>query len=225
MRKWILFMIISFVTLGLVLPSGAASAEEVKSQYTPQDYEKYLANYDSDAAEAAGVSPEYISSAVMEAGKILEDFKALSKEDQEKFVESFTKIDPINIEENEVVVDDPINAMGDKSVSYENSVKFFGVPQTTYKVSVNYNVSGGKVKKINSSNARVVRNLNPVVRTGLNTGGKNAWVTGDNKAAVTGSFYYQIGPIKDIGITLGNVFIKAVGDKNGKRTYKKFTVD
>ncbi|MGG4339698.1 hypothetical protein ABEW13_19565, partial [Bacillus subtilis] len=169
MRKWILFMIISFVTLGLVLPSGEASAEEVKSQYTPQDYEKYLANYDSDAAKAAGVSPEYISSAVMEAGKILEDFKALSKEDQEKFVESFTKIDPINIEENEVVVDDPINAMGDKGVSYENSVKFFGVPQTTYKVSVNYNVSGGKVKKINSSNARVVRNLNPVVRTGLNT--------------------------------------------------------
>ncbi|WP_384602341.1 hypothetical protein [Streptomyces sp. NPDC059080] len=79
MRKWILFMIISFVTLGLVLPSGEASAEEVKSQYTPQDYEKYLANYDSDAAKAAGVSPEYISSAVMEAGKILEDFKALSK--------------------------------------------------------------------------------------------------------------------------------------------------
>ncbi|MDJ1632145.1 hypothetical protein QNN00_26480 [Bacillus velezensis] len=84
-------MIISFVTLGLVLPSGAASAQEVKSQYTPQDYEKYLANYDSDAAEATGVSPEYISSAVMEAGKILEDFKALSKEDQEKIVESLQR--------------------------------------------------------------------------------------------------------------------------------------
>lgn len=112
----------------------------------------------------------------------------------------------------------------DKGVSYQGSVAFFGAPITTYKVSVNYKVDGGKVKKINSSNAFVVRNLNPVVRTGLNTGGKNAWVTSDNKAAVTGSFYYQIGPIKDVGVTVGNVFVKAVGDKNGKRTYKRFDI-
>lgn len=224
MRKWILFMIISFVTLGLVLPSST-SAEEVKSKYTPQDYENYLAHYDENAAKAAGVSPEYIAAAVMESGKALQDFKALSPEDQEKLVESFTKLDPINTETEETVTQQPIQTQGDKGVSYENSVKFFGAPVTTYRVSVNYNVTKGKVKKINSSSARVVRNWNPVVRTGLNTGGKNAWVTGDNKAAVTGSFYYQIGPIKDVGITLGNVFIKAVGDKNGKRTYKKFTVD
>lgn len=72
---------------------------------------------------------------------------------------------------------------------------------------------GSQVEKINSSSAYVVRNWNPVVRTELNPGGKNVWVTGDNKAAVTGSFFYRIGPLKDFAVQLGNVHLKAVGDK------------
>ncbi|MEC0398459.1 hypothetical protein ABS751_22045 [Bacillus subtilis] len=224
MRKLVLFMVISFVTLGLTLSSGTASAEEVKNQYTPEDYINYLEHYDAQAARESGVSSEYIASAVIDAGKTLKDFKTLSKEEQQKFVDGFSQLETIKSSIGEEKPEKANALASDKGVSYQGSVAFFGAPITTYKVSVNYKVDGGKVKKINSSNAFVVRNLNPVVRTGLNTGGKNAWVTSDNKAAVTGSFYYQIGPIKDVGVTVGNVFVKAVGDKNGKRTYKRFDI-
>ncbi|MFI8626386.1 hypothetical protein ACIGEH_19315 [Bacillus altitudinis] len=70
--------------------------------------------------------------------------------------------------------------------------------------------------------AYVVSNYNPVVRTGLNSHGKNAWVTSDNKAAVTGNFYYNIGPLKDLSVGLGTLTVKTVGNKNGTRTYTNY---
>ncbi|MCY7911243.1 hypothetical protein MOB65_20515 [Bacillus inaquosorum] len=224
MRKLTLFFVAAFATIGLTLPQEVTAQEAEKEKgYTVEDYENYLANYDAQDALDAGVDPEYVSDAVKESSEVLKQFKSMSRDDQERTVESFFKpqlqvLGGDNVEEQATI-------MADKGVSYQDSVKFFGASQTSYRVSVNYRVTSGKVKKILSSSANVVRNWNPVVRTGLNHGGKSAWVTGDNKAAVKGSFYYQIGPIKDVGIQLGNIYLKAVGDKNGKRTYKKMWRD
>ncbi|MCY9324215.1 hypothetical protein [Bacillus haynesii] len=231
-RKLILFFVAVFATIGLMVPSQISAAEvhadDTAFKYTIEDYINYLANYSEEDAINGGVSPEYVSSAVFDAQNVLNQFKAMPKEDQQKFVDNLTKFDTnaltVNTEVNEE--EDMIaKPQANKSVSYTDSVEFFGAPVTTYRVSVNYSVTKGKVKKINSSSAYVVRNWNPVVRTELNPGGKNAWVKGDNKAAVTGSFFYRIGPLKDFAVQLGNVHLKAVGDKNGKRTYKKTRLD
>ncbi|KDN91187.1 hypothetical protein MF621_004007 (plasmid) [Bacillus velezensis] len=226
MRKITLFFVAAFATIGLSLPHEVSAKEENSTEeksYTVEDYENYLQNYSPQDAINAGVNLDYVDEAVEESSKVLEEFKSLSKDDQQRTVESFFKPQMQTIGSD--LEDDTMSILADKSVSYQNSVKFFGANQTTYRVSASYRVTSGKVKKILSSSAVVVRNWNPVVKTGLNKGGKSAWVTGDNKAAVKGSFYYQIGPIKDIGIQLGNVYLKAVGDKNGKRTYKKMWRD
>ncbi|MED1125540.1 hypothetical protein [Bacillus atrophaeus] len=224
MRKMTLFFIATIATIGLTLPQEV-SAEEPQEEkgYTIEDYENYLANYDAQDALNAGVDPEYVSEAVEESSDVLKDFQSLSKDDQQRTVDSFFKPQMQTLGSD--LDQDEVSIMADKSVSYEASVKFFGAKQTTYRVSVSYRVTKGKVKKILNSSANVVRNWNPIVRTGLNTGGKSPWVTGDNKAAIKGSFYYQIGPVKDVGIQLGNIYLKAVGDKNGKRTYKKMWRD
>ncbi|MFH7816967.1 hypothetical protein ACG2K5_18140 [Bacillus subtilis] len=231
MRKLILFFIIAFATIGLTLPIHVSATElstdSTLKRYTVADYIKYLDNYSEVDALNSGVSPEYVSEAVKESKTVLENFKQMPEETQQKFVESFTKF-----ETGETVVesegddqDGDMFPMADKSISYTNSVKFFGAPVTTYKVSVNYKVTKGKVSKINSSKAYVVRNWNPVVRTDLNTNGKSHWIASDNKAVVEGSFFYRIGPLKDFGVQVGNVHLKAVGDKNGKRTYAKMKLD
>ncbi|MCY8168330.1 hypothetical protein MOD48_09545 [Bacillus spizizenii] len=227
MRKWILFMIISFVTLGLCFPSQNASATtNLDTRYTPEQYEEYLANYDLETAKQAGVSPEYRAAAVMESSQILKEFKALSEEEQHKLVNNFTNTQPV-IDTSEFTDEESdFSTQADKTISYQDAIKWLGIggAQTTYKVSVTYDVSKGKVKKIRKSSAYVVRNWNPSVTTALNPGGKSHWVTGDNKAAVEASFYYKIG-VSGVGIQIGNVHLKAVGDKNGKRTYKKMWQD
>nr|WGD91504.1 hypothetical protein P5665_22305 [Bacillus subtilis] len=86
MRKLVLFMVISFVTLGLTLSSGTASAIN------------YLEHYDAQAARESGVSSEYIASAVIDAGKTLKDFKTLSKEEQQKFVDGFSQLETIKVQ-------------------------------------------------------------------------------------------------------------------------------
>ncbi|BCT30383.1 hypothetical protein [Bacillus velezensis] len=224
MRRITLFFVIAFATIGLTLPQSISAQENEEKGYTVKDYENYLENYDAQDALNAGVDPEYVDEAVKETPKVLEQFRSLSYEDQKRTVQSLFKPE-LQVFGTDLNVEEDASILADKSVSYQDSVKFFGASQTSYRVAVSYRVTSGKVKKILSSSANVVRNWNPVVRTGLNTGGKSAWVTGDNKAAVKGSFYYQIGPIKDVGIQLGNVYLKAVGDKNGKRTYKKMWRD
>lgn len=230
MRKITLFFLIAFATIGLSLPSQLSAKElqddeNLPSRYAIQDYENYLANYSAIDAKNGGVADEDISEAVEESKQVLKEFQSLSKIEQQKFVDNLIFSDKRSISvvtEEETSVAKPA---ADKSVSYSSSVELFNIPLATYTVSVNYKVTKGKVKKINSSNARVKRNWNPIVRTDLNTGGKNAWVTSDNKAAVTGSFFYRIGPLKDLSVQIGNVNLKAVGDKNGKRTYAKMTLD
>ncbi|MCY9056038.1 hypothetical protein MOE90_20550 [Bacillus spizizenii] len=230
MRKITLFFLIAFATIGLSLPSQLSAKElqsndNLPSRYTIEDYVRYLENYSPIDAKNGGVSEDEISDAVKESKEVLQEFQSLSKDEQQKFVDNLIFSDKRSLS---IVTDDDINIIkpaADKSVSYSSSVKLFSIPVATYTVNVNYKVSKGKVKKINSSNARVKRNWNPIVRTDLNTNGKNAWVTSDNKAAVTGSFYYRIGPLKDLSVQIGNVNLKAVGDKNGKRTYAKTTYD
>lgn len=75
----------------------------------------------------------------------------MPKEDQQKFVDNLTKFDTnaltvnTKVNEEEDMIAKP---QANKSVSYTDSVKFFGAPVTTYRVSVNYSVTKGKVEKI-----------------------------------------------------------------------------
>ncbi|MBD3861792.1 MULTISPECIES: hypothetical protein [Bacillus] len=233
MKKICLFVFAFVVVLSLSLPNYTFAKDVSSKGYTVEDYEKYLANYDQSDAINAGVSTEYLQSAVLNAKKQLKEFRALSRDDQELFVKSLFNV---SLSEQTVLEEDTNKdsllksslmakasaSSKDYTVSYTVGVGIFGADISKYKVSVTYNVKGGKVKKINSSSAYVVSNYNPVVRTGLNSHGKNAWVTSDNKAAVTGNFYYNIGPLKDLSVGLGTLTVKTVGNKNGTRTYTNY---
>ncbi|WP_224931117.1 hypothetical protein [Bacillus safensis] len=231
MKKICLFVFAFVILFSLSLPNYTFAKDASSKGYTVEDYEKYLVNYDQSDAINAGVSTEYVQSAVLNAKKQLKDFRALSRDDQELFVKSLFNVVPSEetiIEEdtnNDSVLKSSLMAKAsasskDYTVSYTKEAKLVGVTMVKYRVKVRYNVKSGKVKKIKSSAAYVVSSYNPLVRTGLSN--KSAWVTSDNKAAVTGKFYYNIGPFKDFSVGIGTITLKTVGNKNGKRTYAKF---
>ncbi|MCY8000126.1 hypothetical protein MOC99_21330 [Bacillus haynesii] len=120
------------------ISAAAIHANDTAFKYTIEDYINYLANYSEEDAKNDGVSPEYVSSAVFDAQNGLNQFKVMPKEDQQKFVDNLTKF-----ETNDLTVNTEVNEEEDiiakpqanKSVSYTDSVKFFGAPATTYRVS------------------------------------------------------------------------------------------
>lgn len=219
--KKILFIFVTFcIFFSLINVHNLSAIESDGNVITVEDYEKYLENYSISDAKEAGVSSEYRLSAVKGAKDILDEFSKKSYSDKQEFVQGLVKENFNDLEFTQDVELPTLSTMAkakssDKNISYSAELNS-GLAK--YRVSVKYRVTSGKVNKILASDYYVVNNYNPLLQTGKNS--KSAWVTTDNKAAVQGSFYYRMGAV-GVEIQLGTVFLKAVGDKNGKRTYNR----
>lgn len=206
---------------------------------TAESYESYLRNYNEQTAIDSGVAPEYAKDAVEDAHKQLEKFMNLSKDQKAEFIQLLVNPDKLQtelekdssiVQVSEPVTDDnnnnqilPMATTHKYTVSYTPQIKLLGVAVLKYRVYVKYKVTGSKVKKILDSDGYVVRNLNPMVKTGL--GHKHPWITSTNKAAIKCRFYYKLGPLKGLSVKLGNIFVEAHGNNKGHRNYYRYWHD
>lgn len=162
----------------------------------------------------------------------LEEFKKLSNEDQEEFIESLKDPEMFNenleVEVEETVKEEPMLPNLDSNLAYSRAattyrttltsryhMKILNVNITTYRHELVYSRSGGKATKILANTGVVERSINPMVATGLSS--KSSYIS-NGRAYGTTDFYYNIGPFKGMSIQIGNLHHKLVGDGQGKIT-------
>lgn len=181
---------------------------------------------------------EYTAYLAEEAPDVLAEFEALSPAEQEQYLDLITNPDLYTEEaENLDGVDvggtstvqtlapgggiggvTPMATTVDRSVWSTRWVTILGLKVIEYKTEVGYRVTSGKVTKINSSSAVVVRNLNPLVKTGQTS--KSAWVSaGGASARLTASFNYDIGPLKGLSVQIMTLNASLTGSPSGGVSY------
>lgn len=175
-------------------------------------------------------SLENIEQILVKNPESLEEFRNLSDDDQEVFVDSLNDPELFNenlkIEMQESVTEKPAlvkltNSFATFATTYTTTLTtrynmtILGVNITTYRHVLVYNRTGGKATKVLSNTAVVERSINPMVSTGLSS--KSSYIS-NGKAYGTADFYYRIGPFKGLSVQIGNLHHKLVGNGSGSIT-------
>ena len=112
----------------------------------------------------------------------------------------------------------PLATTVDRSVWSTRWVKILGIKVIEYKTELGYRVTSGKVTKINRSAAFLVRNLNPLVKSG--TTSKDAWISARGASArLSATFNYDIGPLKGLSVQIMTLNASLTGYPNGSVGY------
>ncbi|MDO4784552.1 MAG: hypothetical protein Q3997_05655 [Propionibacteriaceae bacterium] len=175
---------------------------------------------------------EYSAYLAEEAPDVLAEFEALATAEQEQYLNLLTNpalytdeaenLDGVDVSGVSTVqtaapgggMMAPLATTVDRSVWSTRWVTILGLKVIEYKVEVGYRVTSGKVTRINNSKAIVLRNLNPLVKTGQTS--KSAWVSaGGASARLTASFNYDIGPLKGFSVQIMTLNASLTGSPSG----------
>lgn len=200
------------LSFAAAVPAGATSLEEEgRSLLTIQTYAAYLAK---------------------EAPDVLPKFEALSASDKERYLELLANpilytdraenLDGVTVGGNTAGLGRELTAAAtrstDRMVASNRWVDILGLKVLEYRMELRYQVKKGKVSKINGSKAIVVRNLNPLVKTGQSS--KSAWVSsGGASARMNATFNYDIGPLKGLAVQILTLNGDLTGYPNGEVSY------
>ncbi|MGZ0050067.1 hypothetical protein [Brevibacillus gelatini] len=223
MRKSKLLSFVMSVALVLGISIGASGVNGAENPLaTPESYAQYLSNYDKKEAIRLGVDPLYVDQAVKDAKDALEDFKALSVEDQKKLLtymqspsmlkQSFTdaKVQKIESFSNPSIQ----QAQADtRLVHHEYTMSLLGIDWTIYVVDGKYEYDNKGPTKELGAKGYVKRNLNPLVQTS-----KISEYDDIDRGVYVGTavFDYKIGPLKGLSYQIGSAYCRVTGDKDGK---------
>lgn len=204
---------------------------------SPESYIKYLENYSIQNAYNVGVSKESAKSSVDHAKVLLEQFKSLSKKEQEQFISIFSDIDLVKAiysgdyeklpedvrdkvywTEEEEIIENPVkNPIGvtasSHTIQHTGKLSALGLTLVGYKIVGKYEYNSKGATKALSTKADVEFNYNPSVETGLqyyNGYISNGYYYGES------SFYYKIGIQGVGGVQIGNCYLDIKGDERGK---------
>ncbi|MCU9967977.1 hypothetical protein [Mobiluncus mulieris] len=199
------------LSFAAAVPAGATSLEEGRSLLTIQTYAAYLAK---------------------EAPDVLPKFEALSASDKERYLELLANpilytdraenLDGVTVGGNTAGLGTEPTTVAtrstDRTVASNRWVDILGLKVLEYRMELRYQVKKGKVSKINGSKAIVVRNLNPLVKTGQSS--KSAWVSsGGASARMNATFNYDIGPLKGLAVQILTLNGDLTGYPNGEVSY------
>ena len=178
--------------------------------------------------EAVLTVEQYMEFLKEESPSDLQKFKALSADEQQRFVNYLVEPATYN-----GTLNTPDIA---RSNNYERNEKYFsraelgrirattwdawgtstvtilGIEILEYRIEVGYNVSGNTITSINYNEAYVVKNLNPLVQT--NTTSKSAYIN-NNIVHAKGTFYYELGPIEGLTVQIGNIYGELLAYSDG----------
>ncbi|MBA4535513.1 hypothetical protein [Brevibacillus halotolerans] len=220
-----LFSFLMCLALVFCLSVGASVAKEKENPLaTPQNYAEYLANYDKAEALRLGVDPAYITEAVQDAKDALEDFKAMSTENQKKLLDymqspkmleqSFTNAKVEKVQKQELISDYAMQPQAStKRVSHEYKMTLLGVDWTIYVVDGKYEYDKKGATKELGASGYVKKNLNPLVQTSK---------TSEYDEVIGGTYYgtavfdYKIGPLEGLSYQIGSAYCRVTGDESGK---------
>ncbi|MED0736357.1 hypothetical protein [Aneurinibacillus thermoaerophilus] len=223
-RKFFSLLLGFLLTVGLILTGGVSYAQENENPLeSPASYAKYLENYDKDEALRLGVDPKFADEAVQDAKEVLNQFKNLSIEEQEKFVEAMQNPTMIqnsfaNAEVKEESSKNPSLLANEKFVEHDFTMTTAGIDWTIYHVEGRYEYNSNGATKSLGGQSYVKRNLNPMVKTTKQS--QDFYVSGGVFKGI-GIYDYKIGPIKDvIDVQIGNAYVQVIGDQYGKNHLK-----
>ncbi|WP_088362921.1 hypothetical protein [Bacillus cereus] len=232
--KVLLVAVALFLVSALFATPNGVKAEEVKAKnsiQTPEDYIKYLENYSVKDANNSGITDKAsVMFSVEGAKETLKEFKALSKEKQEAYVEFINSpekmaaffnndtkklgkfANEVQLNETKVNFPEMKTAAGTRSVSHYGTLSLFGITMSQYAVEGSYSYNGSKATKHNYTSGRVVKHYNPTITTDRSD--KNGYVSG-GKYYGKATFYYKVG-VAGYGVQIGNVHCSVSGNGNGK---------
>ncbi|MGJ8730977.1 hypothetical protein ACRW9N_10960 [Listeria aquatica] len=234
LKGFITVLILALAFFPLIGSSNVSAAETTspteKTKKELESLKNYLDDYSVQTANENDVTDITQEEIENEVDSIKNEIDNLTPEEKEKLAYYFSNPDAmqkaIEDENNtDIVIDEEeIDSQSDftpfaravtktRNASYSYSMKFFGITMTKYVVSVKYQTSGGRVKKIVTSSGYVDKNYNPVVKTSRFE--KNAWIA-NNRAKTTSRFSYKL-IHKNYGIRVGTVTIHVEGTSGGAR--------
>lgn len=222
MRKSKLLSFVMSVALVLGISVGASGVNGAENPLaTPESYAQYLSNYDREEATRLGVDPLYVDQAVQDARDALEDFKALSIEDQKRLLnymqsptmlkQSFTDA---KVQKRESFSNSSIQPQANtRLVNHEYTMSLLGIDWTIYVVDGKYEYDKKGATKELGAKGYVKRNLNPLVQTS-----KTSEYDEVDRGVYVGTavFDYKIGPLKGLSYQIGSAYCRVTGDKDGK---------
>jgi hypothetical protein len=212
------------------LSTKAATTTDTSEKWTIEKYENYLENMDTQTVIKQGVPKSDATEVVSEIKSDLLHFQNMSEANKQKFIDflnhpDLSKLTVSDDDDNDQRTVPAKNLASvassksrDYSVQYTKNFSFLGSSVAKFRVSVDYRVTNGKVKKIIQSRAYMVQGWSVI---SSKTAYKKAWITSSNKAAVDATFEIKG---KAYGSTVFQMSkrLKCEGDKNGKRTYAKY---
>lgn len=190
-----------------------------KAALTVEQYKNYLKNYSDTDAQKAGVSSQYIDSAVSGAHDVLVKFNELLPDQQQQVVDKLTEPDLSNLTPDSDATAD--NTFGVSLLSTKTktaSMNYSWKPVSwlpsilAFHDSVSYQVKGNKVVKTTSDDNYVKYSYNPLVS--LTKTGDKRHVT-NNLAYTWARWKYTLG-VNGNGAHIGNCNLSIWGNASGK---------
>ncbi|MBC1746884.1 hypothetical protein [Listeria seeligeri] len=208
------------------LKANAATSLTEKAESELDSLDNYLNDYSTNTAEKSGVTGMTNQEIEKDVSSIKKQIDDLSTEKKEKL--AYYLSNPAALQKaledennNDVVLEEemdqpPVNlysVTSTRNATYSYTMKLFKIKMTKYVVSVKYQTSGGRVKKIVASSGYLDKNYNPIVRTARIQ--KTAWIA-NNRAKTTSRFSYSL-INKSYGIQIGTVTLHVEGTSGGAR--------
>ncbi|ADI00446.1 hypothetical protein [Salisediminibacterium selenitireducens] len=194
-----------------------------------------MENYDIEEALRLGIDEAYVEEAVEEADKVLEQFLALERNEQNSFLrlmrtpeqifkKAENKEDPdVTWEMKEIETIDYetdfsfgiMSSLSARTISHTGTLTLLGITWTRYKIDGRYRYSNFSASTHLWTNAYVDRNYNPTV---THTKQREEGEITQGVYYGEGKFSYKIGVIgTGWGATIGDVTIRVRGNHNGKQ--------
>ncbi len=218
---WAGVIVSLFLTCALILTSAftgedsnALAASNNASLVTVEQYKNYLSNYSAADAQKAGVSSQYIDSAVNGAKDQLTQFNELSSDQQQQVVNGLNNPDLSNLTpQKESAMPNLYSGANTQTASMDYSWKPSNALPSVLEFhdSVTYEVKGNKVVRTTSDDNYVKFNYNPVVSVTKNGDKRHV---ANNLAYTWARWQYTLG-YNGNGILLGNCNLSIWGDSTG----------
>nr|MBA5588263.1 hypothetical protein [Anaerobacillus isosaccharinicus] len=238
LKKTLINILMVLLLMSLLSPTGLASNKN-KEDYlkSPKHYISYLENYDEEVARELGIGEASIADAVEDTKNILEQFKNLSKKEQQKYLKYLQDPELISktlkggnpdlqfVETQEDIVEAEfidatdesdfefgIMSSGTRTVTHKGELVALGIKWSEYTIEGNYGYISTGATHHNSTLAWVSRQWNPTVTTGLesSSGFVSNWYYYGRSV-----FNYKIG-VAGYGVQIGVIHLRVEGNQNGK---------
>lgn len=183
------------------------------------------ASADTNDIDSLLTVEEYKAFLFKEDRSVLQQFSALSNEEQEEFVAALNDPETYENEENWEISEttELENVEKNNDVGIQSTTRTYsrhrnynmtiaGITVTGYRISIRFESKNGRVSRILSRSATVERRLNPMVQTSRTS--LNSYIS-NNRAYVDATFHYSVGPIQNLSKQIGTLAANGSWRANG----------